>query len=168
MSSQCLKSTKTNNKALAHIQTLTLTPSLNDLLEKLNSDKTEISAEEVEYAVESAVTLLGNVLSQIPGLRTQKVLKEYNKDLLSFAKEREATFIKAASLLFGPQFPKDATDYLEQVGVLKRANSSSSYNLNFHKALLSQRLSRQSYAKAKRQALYKAEGCQCQEDISSE
>ena len=168
MSSQCSKSTKTNNKTLAHIQTFTLTPSLNDLLEKLNSDETKISAEEVEYAVESAVTHLGNAMSQIPGLQRQKVLKEYNKDLLSFAKEREATFIKAASLLFGPQFPKDATDYLEQVGVLKRANSSSSHNLDFHKALLSQRLSRRSYTKAMTQALYKAEGCQCQEGISSE
>jgi len=93
------------------------------LLEKLNSDEVEISAEDVVYAVESAVTLLGNASSQMSGLRRQKVLEEYNKDLLSFAKEREATFIKAAPLLFGPQFPKDASDHLEQVAALKRAKS---------------------------------------------
>ena len=54
--------------------------------------------------------------------KDKKVLEEYNKDLFSFAKKREATFIKAAPLLFGPQFSKDAmrTDHLEQVAALKR------------------------------------------------
>ena len=91
MSSLCSKSTKTNDKALARVQALTLDAigPLTNLLEKLNSDEVEISAEDVRYAVESAVTLLGDASSQMSGLRRQKVLKEYNKDLLSFAKERE-------------------------------------------------------------------------------
>lgn len=66
---------------------------LTELLEKLNSEEPNITTEEVGYAVESAVTLLDNASSQISGLRRQKVPEEYNKDLISFAKEREATFI---------------------------------------------------------------------------
>ena len=150
MSSQCSKSTKTNDKALARVQALTLDAigPLTDLLEKLNSDEVEISAEDVGYAVESAVTLLSNASSQMSGLRRQKVLEEYNKDLLSFAKEREATFIKAAPLLFGPQFPKDASDHLEHVAALKRAKSSTSYSSGsgFQKASSSQWSSHRSYA----------------------
>ena len=67
------------------------------------------------------------------GLRRQKVLKEYNKDLFSFAKERVVTFIKAAPLLFGPQFPKDAADHLEQVVALKRAKSLSGHGSGFRR-----------------------------------
>ena len=101
--------------------------------------------------MESAVTLLGNASSQMSGLRRQEVLEEYNKDLLSFAKEREATLIKAAPLLFGPQFPKDASDHLEQVAALKRAKSSTSYSSGsgFQKALSSQWSSHRSYARPK-------------------
>ena len=49
MSSQCSKSTKTSDKALARVQALTLDAigPLTDLLEKLNSDEVEISAEDV-------------------------------------------------------------------------------------------------------------------------
>lgn len=140
MASQCSKNTKTNDKALARVQALTLDAigPLTELLEKLNSEETELTAEEVGYAMESAITLLGNASSQISGLRRQKVLEEYNKDLLSFAKEREATFIRAAPQLFGPQFPKDAADHLEQVAALKRAKSSTSHSSGFHRAPSSQ------------------------------
>ena len=88
--------------------------------------------------MESAVTVLDNVFSQILGLQRQKVLEEYNKDLLSFVKEREATFIKAAPLLFELQFPKDTADHLEQVAALKRAKPSSSDTSGFCKASSSQ------------------------------
>ena len=44
-----------------------------------------------------------------------KVLEEYNKDLLSFAQEREEEFIKAAPQLLEVQFPEDAADHLEEV-----------------------------------------------------
>lgn len=108
MATQCLKSTKTNDKALACIQSLTLDviEPLTELLEKLNLEESDIMAEEVGYAVESAVTLLDNASSQILGLHRQKVPEEYNKDLLSFVKEREVTFIKTAPPLFRSQFPR--------------------------------------------------------------
>ena len=79
--------------------------------------------------------------SQMSFLQRQKVLEEYNKDLLSFTQEREETFIKAAPQLFGSQFPKDAADHLEQVAALKRAKSllsSSTSGSDFHKAPTSQ------------------------------
>ena len=67
-------------------------------------------------------------------------------------KEREATFIKAAPQ-FGPQFPKDAADHLEQVAALKRAKSSSSHSVGF-KASSSQWSSHQSYAPRQRPKPY--------------
>ena len=91
MAVQCSKSTKANDKTLARLQALTLDTvgPLSDLLEKLNSDAVEIDADEVGYAVESAITLIGNASSQISVLRGEKILEEYSKDLLSFAQDRE-------------------------------------------------------------------------------
>ena len=52
---------KVSDKVLACLQALTLDAvgPLTDLLEKLNSDAAEIDADEVGYAVESAITLSG-------------------------------------------------------------------------------------------------------------
>ena len=120
---QCSKNTKANEKTLARLQAITFNAvgPLTDLLEKLNSDAVEIDADKVGYAVESAITLIGNVSSQISIFRREKILEEYNMDLLSFAQDREGEFIKAAPMLFGAQFPKDAADHLEQVAALRRA-----------------------------------------------
>ena len=123
MVAQCSKSTKANDKTLACLQALTLDAvgPLTDLLEKLNSDAVEIDADKVGCAVEPAITLIGNASSQISIFRREKILEEYNMDLLSFAQDREGEFIKAALMLFGAQFPKDAADHLEQVAALRRA-----------------------------------------------
>ena len=71
MAAQCLKCTKTNDKVLARLQALTLNTvgPLIHLLEKLNSEESEIDADEVGYAVESAITLIGNASSQNSILR---------------------------------------------------------------------------------------------------
>ena len=74
---------------------------LTHILEKLNSDKCGIDADQVGYVVESAITLIGNASSQMSILRRQKILEEYNKDLLSFAQGKEEEFIKTGSQLFG-------------------------------------------------------------------
>ena len=65
MAVQCSKNTKANDKTLAHLQALMLDAvgPLTDLLEKLNSDATEIDTDEVGYEVESAITLIGNASS---------------------------------------------------------------------------------------------------------
>ena len=127
MAAQCLKSTKSNDQALSRIQALNsdaLSP-LSKLLERLNKDDTDISTDQVGYAVESAITLLGNTFAQISMLRRQKVLEEYNKELLTFAQGREMEFLKAAPELFGPKFPHDATEHLDQLAALQKAKSSS-------------------------------------------
>ena len=71
MTSQCLKNTKVKNKSLAHVQALMLDAigPLTDTLEKLNLEESKIAAEEIGYAVESTVTLLGNALSQMSTLQ---------------------------------------------------------------------------------------------------
>ena len=75
MVAQCSKSTKSNDQALARIQTLnsdTLAP-LTELLEMLNKEDSEITFDQVGYAVESAITLLGNAFAQMSMLRRQRV-----------------------------------------------------------------------------------------------
>jgi len=131
MAAQCSKSTKSNDQALARIQALnsdTLGP-LTELLELLNKSVEEDVPdlqERVAYAVESAITLLGNAFAQMSVLRRQKVLEEYNKELLTFAQGRKAEFLKAAPELFGPKFPRDATEHLDQLAALQKAKASSS------------------------------------------
>ena len=160
MMAQYSKSTKANDKTLARLQALTLNAvgPLTDLLEKLNSDAVEIDADEVSYAVESAIMLIGNASSQISILRREKILEEYNKDLLSFAQDREGEFIKSAPMLFGAQFPKDAADHLEQVAALRRAKSSAgSSSQGFQKASSSQWSGQRSCYKAVFKAVHQAQ-----------
>ena len=155
MAAQCSKSTKANDKVLARLQALTLNAvgPLTSILEKLNSSDSEIDDDEVGYTVESAVTLLGNASSQMSALRRQKILEEYNKDLLSFAQDREEEFTKAAPQLFGAQFPKDAANHLEQVAALRIAKSSAG-NQFFRKAPPSQWSGQRSYAPRQRPKPY--------------
>ena len=116
-----------------------------DILEKLNSGGSQIDADEVGDAVESAITLIGNAPPQLSVLQRQKILEEYNMYLLSFAQDREEEFTKAAPQLFGEQFPKDAADHPEQVAALRRVKSSVS-NQVFRKASPSQWSGQRSYA----------------------
>ena len=93
MATQCSKGTKTNDKVLAPLQALTL-DAVGPLIYilKLNSDKSEIDADKIGYVVESAITLIRNASSYMSILQRQKVLEEYNKELLSFAQDREEEF----------------------------------------------------------------------------
>ena len=84
----------------------------------LNKDDTDISTDQVGYTVESAITLLGNAFAQMSMLCRQKVLEEYNKELLMFAQGRETEFLKAAPELFRPKFPCDASEHLDQLAAL--------------------------------------------------
>lgn len=78
------------------------------------------------YAVESAITLLDNAFTQMSMLCHQRVLKEYNKELLTFAQGRETEFLKAVPELFEPKFPCDVTEHLDQLAALRKLKSSSS------------------------------------------
>lgn len=84
---QCWKITRSNDQALARIQVLnsdTLSPH-SELLEMLSKDGIQISNEQARLGVESAITLLGNAFAHMSMLRRQRVLEEYNKELLTFA-----------------------------------------------------------------------------------
>ena len=128
MAAQCSKSTKSNNRTLSKIQALILDAlaPLTTILELFHLDAKEVSSEQVAKAVELAVTLLGNASCHISDLRRTKVLKECNKDLVVWAQDHEAVFLKAAPQLFGPVFPKDATARLETVSALRKAKAASS------------------------------------------
>ena len=82
--------------------------------------------------MESAITLLGNAFAQMSVLRRQRVLEEYNKELLTSAQGREAEFLKTAPELLGPKFPHDDTEHLgnafAQMSVLCRQRVLEEYN----------------------------------------
>ena len=48
---------------------------------------------------------------------------------MTSAQDHKADFLKAAPLLFGPEFPKDATTHLEQVTALRKARYAPSTSL---------------------------------------
>ena len=112
---------------------------LTEIMELFHSQAEEISSEHIAKAVESAITLLGNASSQMSALRQTCVLQEYNQDLVVWAQQREEKFIEAAPALFGQSFPKDVTEYLDQVASLKKAKATAanpppSSSLGFRKA----------------------------------
>ena len=90
----------------------------------MNGEK-EITTDQVGYAVESAITLLGNAAAQMSTLRRQKVLKKYNHNLLSFAQGRVTEFLTAPQL-FEQKFPGDAAKHMEQLLALRKAKTSTS------------------------------------------
>ena len=69
----------------------------------------------VEDAVLSALVLLGNASRQFSLYCRTKVLEDFNKDLISFAEEKEPELRTAAPQLFGSAFTKQAADHLEQM-----------------------------------------------------
>jgi len=62
---------------------------LSKVMELFNSDREEVSLEEIAKAVESAIILLGNASSQMSSLHWTRVLQEYNQDLVEWAQQHE-------------------------------------------------------------------------------
>ena len=73
------------------------------------------------WTVHSALVLLGNASTQFSVYRRTNVLEDFNKDLVSFAEEKEPELRTAAPQLFGSAFTKQADDHLEQVKTLRKA-----------------------------------------------
>ena len=98
---------KFTDTALACLQALTLDAvgPLTDLLEKMaaggESSEDSLDLQVVKDAVQSALVLLGNASTQFSIYRQTKVLEEFNKDLISFAEEKEPELREAAPQLFG-------------------------------------------------------------------
>ena len=127
MGAECQAIARSTDTALARLQALTLDAvgPLTDLLEKMaavgESSEDSLDLQVVEDAVQSAVVLLGNASTQFSIYCWTKVLEEFNKDLISFAKEKEPELRGAAPQLFDSAFTKQAADYLEQMETLRKA-----------------------------------------------
>ena len=81
----------------------------------INKDDADISTDQMGYAVESAITLLGNAFAQMSMLGQQRILRVQKRAPNVCSRE----FLKAPPELFGPKFPHDATEHLEQLAALQ-------------------------------------------------
>ena len=124
----CSKSTTQSDRALAHIQALTLDAvgPLSEALEMINCEEEE-EEEEVEVDLEklgatlgATMTFIGNASTQMANLRRQRIMEDINKDLVPFTMEQETHFTAQAPMLFGPEFMKNATEHWDQVKALRR------------------------------------------------
>ena len=147
MASQCSKSTKC-------IQALMLdaVAPLTEVMELFHSEADEVSSEQIAKAVEAAITLLGNASCQMSALRRTRVLQEYNRDLVEWAQNREEKFNEEAPALFGQSFPKDVSEYLDQVASRKKAKvtANPSSSSGFRKAYSYRPVNKQGYRYAQK------------------
>ena len=123
LASQCSSTTKSMDRTLSSLQgrVLEAVGPLSQLLEAINDEDPQISMDQIGEAVETALTLLANASLHISEVRRTKVLEEYNKELLPFATAKERDWASGAPRLFGPNFLKEATDYLQQLQLLRKA-----------------------------------------------
>ena len=110
----CSKRTKSNDWTLSRIQALTLNAlaPLTGTMEPFHSDVEEVPSTQVAAAVETIMDLLGNAFSHISTLRRTNRLKEYKRELVTWAQDCEADC---------PNALKDTTTHLEQVPALWKA-----------------------------------------------
>ena len=125
--SQCSSATKSMDRTLSSLQghMLEAIRPLSQLPEAINDEDPQISMDQIGEAVETALTLLANASLNISEVWRTKVLKEYNKELLPFATAKERDWASGAPRLFGPNFLKEATDYLQQLQLLRKAKEKS-------------------------------------------
>lgn len=125
MGAECQSGVKSTDTALARLQALALDAvgPLTSLLEKMASSDDAMDLQIVEDAVQSALVLLGNASTQFSLYRRTKVLEDFNKDLISFAEEKEPELRTAAPQLFGSAFTKQAVEHLEQVETLRKTKA---------------------------------------------
>ena len=94
----CSKSTKQSDRALVHIQALTLDAvgPLSEALEMINckeEDKVEVDLEKLGATLEAAMTFIGNASTQMANLRRQRIMEDINKDLVPFTMEHITSYI---------------------------------------------------------------------------
>ena len=126
MAAECLPGVRSTDQSLARLQALMLdaVSPLTDLLEKMGNsedgNEETLDFQVVEDTIQSALAFLGNAATQFLIYRRTKILKEYNKELVSFSEELEPELRAATPLLFGPSFTKQAADHLGQVEALRK------------------------------------------------
>ena len=80
---------------------------------------------QISEAVETAITLLANASNTLSLMRKARVLDEYNKELVTFAAEKERNWAAAAPRLLGPNFLKEAADHLQTVQMVRKVKQQS-------------------------------------------
>ena len=117
MASQCSRTVKSTDRSLYTLQGLLLEAigHLSQLLEAINDLDPQVTMDQIGEAVETAVTLLANASNKMSLMRRTKIMEEYNKELVPFAAAKERDWASAAPRLFGPNFLKEAADYLQQL-----------------------------------------------------
>ena len=60
-------------------------------------------------------------------MRRARILEEYNKELVSFASEKERDWAAAAPRLFGPNFLKEAADHLQTLQMVRKIKQQQNF-----------------------------------------
>ena len=128
MGTQCSKAMKSADRSMSKLQGLVLDAigPLTQLLEVVNDDQARVTTDQISEAVETAISLLANASYQISAVRRPKVLEEYNKELLPFAAASERDWASAAPHLFGQNFLKEASEYLQQLQLMRKVKEKPS------------------------------------------
>ena len=93
---------------------------LSQLLEAINDPNPQVSLDQIGEAVETTINLLANAYYKTFLMRRARILKEYNKELVTFAEAQERNWASAAPQLFWPNFLKEAADYLQHLQLIHK------------------------------------------------
>ena len=116
---------KSTDRSLFTLQGLileTIGP-LNQLLKAVNDPEPNVSMDQIGDAIETAITLLANAANKTSLMRRSRILEEYNRELVPFTTAQERDWASAAPQLFGPNFLKEAADYLQQLQLIRKVKS---------------------------------------------
>ena len=127
MASECSKTVRSTDRSLYTLQGLILEAvgPLSQLLEAVNNPNLDVTMDQIGDAVETAITLIANASNKTSLMRRTKVLEEYNKELVTFASAGERDWTSAAPRLFGPNFLKEAADYLQHLQLIRKVKQPS-------------------------------------------
>ena len=131
MASQCSRTVKSTNRSLYTLQGLLLEAigPLNQFMEAINdpdpqvainNSDPQVTMDQIGEAVETAVTSLANASNKMSLMRRTKILEEYNKEFVPFAAAKEQDWASTVPRLFGPNFLKEAADYLQQLQLVRK------------------------------------------------
>ena len=127
MASECSKTVRSTDRSLYTLQGLILEAvgPLSQLLEAVNDPNSDVTMDQIGDAVETAITLIANASNKTSLMRRTRVLEEYNKELVTFASAGERDWTSAAPRLFGPNFLKEAADYLQHLQLIRKVKQPS-------------------------------------------
>ena len=117
------KLTKDTDAELTRIQAMIHDPigPLTTLLHDLESEGCELTSEQFQMTLGSAITLLGSASAQVSRLTRKKILKAVNPEIQDLAEED--IYSAAAPLLFGEGFEKRMKERTESLKILSAAKT---------------------------------------------